>query len=130
MKKGLKMEIYKAYTAVTAFIIGMIPFHALAAGKTWPWTNFLNDLQEEMTGPLPTTLGIMGIVHGKCRGWSSEIPRYHSCNLHRPVRAYHRFLARKLILSPFIGDFTKLIKSPINRLRGIFRGNTYVQKSV
>jgi trbC/VIRB2 family len=62
MKKGLKMEIYKAYTAVTAFIIGMIPFHVLAAGKTWPWTNFLNDLQEEMTGPLPTTLGIMGIV--------------------------------------------------------------------
>jgi type IV secretory pathway VirB2 component (pilin) len=62
MKKGLKMEIYKAYMAVTAFIIGMIPFHALAAGKTWPWTNFLKDLQDELTGPLPTTLGIMGIV--------------------------------------------------------------------
>lgn len=62
MKKEFMVQIYKAYAAATAFVIGMIPYHALAAGKTWPWTSFLNDLQEELTGPLPTTLGIMGIV--------------------------------------------------------------------
>lgn len=62
MKKRFTARVYQAYTAMLVFLIGMIPFHALAAGKTWPWTNFLNDLQEELTGPLPRTLGIMGIV--------------------------------------------------------------------
>ena len=62
MKKEFMIQIYKAYTAVTAFVIGMIPLHVFAADRTWPWTRFLTDLQEELTGPLPTTLGIMGIV--------------------------------------------------------------------
>lgn len=30
--------------------------------RIWPWTNFLNSLMSELTGPLPLTLGIFGIV--------------------------------------------------------------------
>lgn len=33
-----------------------------ALGGSWPWTAFLNALMEELTGPLPAILGIMGIV--------------------------------------------------------------------
>lgn len=35
-----------------------------AAGevRNWPWTNFLNSLMTELTGPLPLTLGIFGII--------------------------------------------------------------------
>ena len=28
----------------------------------WPWDTFLKSLAQELTGPLPTTLGIMGVV--------------------------------------------------------------------
>lgn len=28
----------------------------------WPWTKFLNSLAEELTGPIPKVLGIMGIA--------------------------------------------------------------------
>ena len=28
----------------------------------WPWTKFLNSLADQLTGPLPTTLGVMGIA--------------------------------------------------------------------
>lgn len=32
------------------------------AARTWPWTGILNDLVDELTGPLPLTLGILGLV--------------------------------------------------------------------
>lgn len=32
------------------------------AARTWPWTGILNDIVDEMTGPLPLTLGVLGIV--------------------------------------------------------------------
>ena len=31
-------------------------------GHAWPWTQFLRSLMQELTGPLPMILGIMGIV--------------------------------------------------------------------
>lgn len=31
-------------------------------GNEWPWTKFFNSLMQELTGPLPAVLGIMGIV--------------------------------------------------------------------
>ena len=31
-------------------------------GHAWPWTKFLQSLMQELTGPLPMILGIMGIV--------------------------------------------------------------------
>lgn len=32
------------------------------AARTWPWTGILNDIKDELTGPLPLTLGVLGIV--------------------------------------------------------------------
>ena len=32
------------------------------AARTWPWTGILNDIKDELTGPLPLTLGTLGIV--------------------------------------------------------------------
>lgn len=34
----------------------------LADARNWPWTNLLSEIRDELTGPLPTTLGILGIV--------------------------------------------------------------------
>ena len=31
-------------------------------GITWPWMKFLNSLADQLTGPLPMTLGAMGIA--------------------------------------------------------------------
>ncbi|WP_432718734.1 TrbC/VirB2 family protein [Pectinatus frisingensis] len=31
-------------------------------GITWPWMKFFNSLADQLTGPLPMTLGAMGIV--------------------------------------------------------------------
>ncbi len=31
-------------------------------GHAWPWTQFLRSLMQELTGPLPMILGIMGMV--------------------------------------------------------------------
>ena len=28
----------------------------------WPWTKFLNSLADQLTGPLPTTLGVLGLA--------------------------------------------------------------------
>lgn len=32
------------------------------AARTWPWTGILNDIKDELTGPLPLTLGALGLV--------------------------------------------------------------------
>ena len=32
------------------------------AARTWPWTAILNDILDEITGPLPLTLGALGIA--------------------------------------------------------------------
>jgi len=31
-------------------------------GITWPWMKFFNSLADQLTGPLPMTLGVMGIA--------------------------------------------------------------------
>lgn len=33
-----------------------------SSSRQWPWTRLLNEIMEEFTGPLPITLGILGIV--------------------------------------------------------------------
>ena len=32
------------------------------SGITWPWMKFFNSLSDQLTGPLPMTLGAMGIA--------------------------------------------------------------------
>ena len=52
----------KLVAAVYGSMLAFTPaFHTFAA-RTWPWTGILNDIKDELTGPLPMTLGILGIV--------------------------------------------------------------------
>ena len=64
MVKSKRILVYVPYLAVLAFVIGMSCCEASAGGtaRTWPWDAFLLSLAQEFTGPLPTTLGILGIV--------------------------------------------------------------------
>ena len=42
--------------------IGEAGLSGTVSGIKWPWTKFLNSLAEELTGPVPKVLGIMGIA--------------------------------------------------------------------
>jgi type IV secretory pathway VirB2 component (pilin) len=33
-----------------------------ASVNQWPWTKFLNSLAQQLTGPLPLTLGVLGLA--------------------------------------------------------------------
>lgn len=51
---------YSGHGAITG--AGVWGNNAAGTVRTWPWTNFLNSLMTELTGPLPLTLGIFGII--------------------------------------------------------------------
>ena len=100
MKKEFMMQIYKAYTAVMAFVLGMIPLHVFAADRTWPWTRLAGRIDRAVTNN-PRYYGyryrLCWIVYRKCRRWGSEIPCYYSCNLNCTVCTDNRFLDCELI---------------------------------
>jgi type IV secretory pathway VirB2 component (pilin) len=61
-KTFLTAKPAKLVAAVYGSMLAFTPaFHTFAA-RTWPWTGILNDIKDELTGPLPMTLGILGIV--------------------------------------------------------------------
>lgn len=37
-------------------------FKSLSSAVTWPWERFLGSLAEQLSGPLPRILGVLGIV--------------------------------------------------------------------
>lgn len=51
----------KLVATVYGVMLTLLPSYALGA-RTWPWTGILNDIKAELTGPLPMTLGVLGIV--------------------------------------------------------------------
>ncbi len=59
-----KWVTYLPYLMIVTFSIFTSSVEASAGGtaRTWPWDAFLKSLAQELTGPLPTTLGILGIV--------------------------------------------------------------------
>ncbi|MDR3560572.1 MAG: TrbC/VirB2 family protein [Negativicutes bacterium] len=59
------MKKWQAYPAVFFALnvfIGIAEASVGGTSRTWPWDAFLKSLAQEFTGPLPTTLGILGIV--------------------------------------------------------------------
>lgn len=64
MDRKNKWMTYLPYLMVVTFSILTSRVEASAGGtsRTWPWDAFLKSLAQELTGPLPTTLGILGIV--------------------------------------------------------------------
>ncbi len=79
MFKGLVAKLnsrYIRWTFIITVLIMNIPLasQALAAsagnytigdgvsGIDWPWTRFLNSLAKQLTGPLPLTLGTLGLA--------------------------------------------------------------------
>lgn len=59
MKKWVS---YSTVPLVLHLLIGIAEASAGGTSRTWPWTTFLRSLAQEFTGPLPTILGIFGIV--------------------------------------------------------------------
>ena len=59
-KKFSSLKLSRVYAATLALFFSFYANHALAVD--WPWTKLLGEIQDELTGPLPTTLGILGIV--------------------------------------------------------------------
>ena len=76
LKKQIKATANVAYNgylykvAGGALVLSAHPWAAWAAEVSgdkldsidWPWTKFLNSLAQQFTGPLPLTLGVLGIV--------------------------------------------------------------------
>ena len=70
--KNLKQQAKRVSTMVgTQMIVAATTMQSFAystegttgiGGHAWPWTKFLQSLMQELTGPLPMILGIMGIV--------------------------------------------------------------------
>ncbi len=68
LEKIRKQTLGKA--SVCALLLNSVATQAFAStvtgerveGITWPWMKFLNSLADQLTGPLPMTLGAMGIA--------------------------------------------------------------------
>lgn len=68
LKKIRKQMLGKA--SICALLLNSVATQAFAStvtgerveGITWPWMKFLNSLADQLTGPLPMTLGAMGIA--------------------------------------------------------------------
>ena len=61
--KNKIMEIRDSKFAAVGVGLGYLAMTTKAyAARTWPWTGILNDIKDELTGPLPLTLGTLGIV--------------------------------------------------------------------
>lgn len=69
MKKSVKFIKARVAALTTSFLVSAPTVLASAVdGKEgsvkvdWPWMKFFNSLAEQLTGPLPMVLGIMGIA--------------------------------------------------------------------
>ena len=61
--KNKLLEIRDSKFAAAGVGLGYFAMTTKAyAARTWPWTGILNDIKDELTGPLPLTLGTLGIV--------------------------------------------------------------------
>ena len=68
LEKIRKQTLGKA--SVCALLLNSVATQAFAStvtgerveGITWPWMKFLNSLADQLTGPLPMTLGAMGMA--------------------------------------------------------------------
>ena len=62
----MSIKIKKTITyllLITIFLFAEIVEASVGGtSRTWPWDAFLKSLAQELTGPLPTTLGILGVV--------------------------------------------------------------------
>lgn len=64
-EKFSKMRLCRIFASAIAFCMTFLSgqlAYAENAGINWPWKSLLSDLMTELTGPLPTTLGVLGIV--------------------------------------------------------------------
>ena len=66
-KKAAFYEAYLMKVAGLALFVAANPILSFASKDTanvdqWPWTKFLNSLADQLTGPLPTTLGVLGLA--------------------------------------------------------------------
>ena len=63
MKKNINSKIQKYKTMLLFTLLVTLPNYAFAASAehNWPWRTFLKSLASEFSGPLPTSLGILGI---------------------------------------------------------------------
>ena len=60
-EKFSKMRLCRIFASAIAFCMTFLSVQ-LTYAIDWPWTKLLNNIQAELTGPLPRTLGILGIV--------------------------------------------------------------------
>lgn len=70
-KKAALYEAYLMKVAGLALFVAANPIVSFASKDgiedtanvdQWPWTKFLNSLADQLTGPLPTTLGVLGLA--------------------------------------------------------------------
>ncbi|MGN0946703.1 MAG: TrbC/VirB2 family protein [Megasphaera sp.] len=70
-KKAALYEAYLMKVAGLALFVAANPILSFASNvgiedtasvDQWPWTKFLNSLANQLTGPLPTTLGVLGLA--------------------------------------------------------------------
>ena len=63
-EKFSKMRLCRIFASAIAFCMTFLSVQLTYAadGINWPWTGLLDQLVTELTGPLPRTLGILGIV--------------------------------------------------------------------
>lgn len=63
-EKFSKMRLCRIFASAIAFCMTFLSVQLTYAadGFKWPWTGLLDQLVVELTGPLPRTLGVLGIV--------------------------------------------------------------------
>lgn len=70
-KRDALYQSYLSRVAGLAVFLATTPILSMASNigiddtaniDQWPWTKFLNSLAEQLTGPLPTTLGVLGLA--------------------------------------------------------------------
>lgn len=64
-EKFSKMRLCRVFASAIAFCMTFLSVQLTYAEEgaiNWPWTGLLKNIVTELTGPLPRTLGILGIV--------------------------------------------------------------------
>lgn len=64
-EKFSKMRLCRIFASAIAFCMTFLSVQLTYAEEgtfKWPWTGLLDQLVTELTGPLPKTLGVLGIV--------------------------------------------------------------------
>ena len=88
-KEIIKQNSFRAAVAMS-ILLSSISSTAFAStisgdrvsGIEWPWMKFLNSLADQVTGPLPMTLGALGIAGAAISlfGMQAAAPRSSSCS--------------------------------------------------